>query len=314
MKAEKVVIGSRGSELALWQSNWVKDKLEKVHTGISVEVNVIKTKGDKILDVSLSKIGEKGLFTKELENELLNGTIDIAVHSLKDLPTVLPNGLILGAVSERIEQRDALISKDYNSLEEIPLGRKIATGSLRRKAQLLNFRPDFNIVDLRGNITTRLKKFEESDWAGVVLAYAGLNRLGMQEYVKQIIPTEIILPAVSQGVLGIEIRKDDGDTFQIVRLINDKKSEIEIRAERSLLKILQGGCQIPIGVYSFINNNVLEMEAMVGSIDGKVVIREKKSGTIDMPERLGEELARILLSNGATEILDIIRNKEGIQN
>lgn len=303
----KYIIGSRGSELALWQSNWAKSELDKIYPGINVEIRIIKTTGDKILDVPLSNIGDKGLFTKEIENALLSREIDIAVHSLKDLPTVLPHGLIIGAFSERIEQRDVLISKICSRVDDLPIESKVATGSLRRKSQLLNFRPDLNIVDLRGNVTTRIKKFEESDWAAIILAFAGVKRLGLDKYIKQVIPVEIILPAVSQGVMALEIRENDEDVSGIVGSLNNKKSEIETRAERSFLKSLQGGCQVPIGAYSRIENDTISLEGMVGSIDGKAVIRDKKLGNINNPEKLGEELAGILLQQGAGEILELIR-------
>ena len=303
----KYIIGSRGSELALWQSNWAKSELEKIYPGINVEIKIIKTTGDKILDVPLSNIGDKGLFTKEIENALLNKDIDIAVHSLKDLPTVLPDGLTIGAVSERMEQRDVLISKICSRIDDLPIESKVATGSLRRKSQLLNFRPDLNIVDLRGNVTTRIKKFEESDWAAIILAFAGVKRLGLDKYIKQIIPVEVMLPAVSQGVMALEIRDGDEDVLGIVKALNNKQSEIEIKAERSFLKLLQGGCQVPIGVYSRIENDILTMDGMVGSIDGKSVIRDKKTGSINNPGKLGEELAEALLQQGAAEILELIR-------
>lgn len=307
MTKSKYIIGSRGSELALWQSNWVKNELEKLYTGIEIEIKIIKTKGDKILDVSLSKIGDKGLFTKEIENSLLDSEIDMAVHSLKDLPTSLTEGLMIGAVSERIEQRDVYISNSFINIDDIPIGAKIATGSLRRKSQLLNYRPDLQVVDLRGNITTRLNKYDESDWAGLILAYAGVKRLGLENRIKQLIPTEIILPAVSQGVMAVEIRDGDRDLLDIVRKINNTESEIEIKAERSFLKALQGGCQVPIGVYSKIKGNDLEMEGMVGSLDGKVVLRALKIGDITKPEKLGQELADALIEKGAAEILELIR-------
>ena len=304
---EKYVIGSRGSELALWQSNWAKAELEKKYPGFSFEIKIIKTTGDKVIDVPLSNIGDKGLFTKEIEIALLNNEIDMAVHSLKDLPTMLPDGLMIGAVSERIEQRDVLISKICSRVDDLPIEAKVATGSLRRKSQLLNFRPDLNIVDLRGNVTTRLKKFEESDWAGIILAFAGVKRLGLDKYIKQVIPVEIILPAVSQGVMGIEIRENDNEVSGIVRELNNKTSEIETRAERSFLKSLQGGCQVPIGAYSRIENDTITLEGMVASIDGKAVIRDKIEGSIGNPEKVGEELAERLLQQGAGEVLQLIR-------
>jgi hydroxymethylbilane synthase len=314
LNQKKFIIGTRGSELALWQSKWVKDNLEIHFPGINLEIKIIKTTGDKIIDVSLSKIGDKGLFTKEIELSLLDNSIDMAVHSLKDLPTELPEGLMIGAVSERMEQRDVFVSNEYKTLDEVPAGAKIGTGSLRRRTQLLNFRPDLNIKDLRGNITTRIKKYEESEWAGIILAFAGLKRLGLEKYIKQIIPTGIILPSVSQGVMAVEVRKEDKEVFEVLKKINNETSEIEIKAERSFLRTLQGGCQVPIGVYSKIQGDILEIEGMVGSLDGKVVLRDKISGNKNSAEQIGIKLAEKLFEKGALEILEIIRNTEGVQN
>lgn len=310
MKKDKLVIGTRGSELALWQTNWVKNELQKAFPSLEIKVNIIKTKGDKITDVSLSKIGDKGLFTREIEQQLLDRNIDLAVHSLKDLPTVLPEGLIIGSVSERIDQRDVFISNKYSSIDELPEGAIVATGSLRRKSQLLNYRPDINITDVRGNITTRLKKFNDEGWDGMILAYAGISRLSLGDAAKQIIPTDIMLPATCQGIMAAEIRENDSDVLEIVKKINNHKSETESKAERSFLNRLEGGCQIPVGVYSKADNESLYIEGMVGSLDGKVVVRDRVIGNDSEPESLGRKLADMLIDKGAKEILDEIRGAQ----
>ncbi|RPI15217.1 MAG: hydroxymethylbilane synthase [Ignavibacteriae bacterium] len=304
-----MIIGTRGSELALWQTNWVKAELEKHYPELSVKVEIIKTTGDKILDVSLSKIGDKGLFTKEIENALLDKKIDLAVHSLKDLPTVLPRGLQIGAVSERIDQRDAFISYKYKSLDELPDNASVATGSLRRKSQLLNYKPLLNIIDIRGNLQTRFKKFEENGYDAMILAYAGVKRLGMDEKITQVIPVELMLPAVSQGVMAVEIREGDDDILELLSVINNKTSEIETSAERSMLNALQGGCQVPIGVYSYISDGKLIIEGMVASIDGRKMLRDKIEGDASESVALGKKLAEKLKAQGAEEILTAIRNE-----
>jgi hydroxymethylbilane synthase len=304
-----IVLGTRGSQLALWQTNWVKSKLEKHYPQLQIKVETIKTKGDKILDVSLSKIGDKGLFTKEIENALLDKKIDLAVHSLKDLPTALPEGLQIGAVSKRIDQRDVFISNKYKSIDELPGNASVATGSLRRKSQLLNYKPSLNIVDIRGNLQTRFKKFEEEGYDGMILAYAGVKRLGMDEKITQVIPVEIMLPAVSQGVMAVEVRAGDDDIISLLGVINNKQSECETSAERSFLKSLEGGCQVPIGVYSKIDNNILYMEGMVASINGKMLLRDKINGDIKNSVNLGAELAEKLKNRGAVKILNEIREQ-----
>jgi hydroxymethylbilane synthase len=314
LKKDKLAIGSRGSELALWQTNWVKDKLQKNFPSLTIGVEIIKTKGDVISNTALSKIGDKGLFTKEIEQYLLNGNIDLAVHSLKDLPTVLPKGLKIGAVSERIDQRDVFISNDYSSIDELPQGANVATGSLRRRSQLLNYRPDLNIIDLRGNISTRLRKFEESGWDAMILAYAGLHRLSLGERIRQIIPTDIVLPATCQGIMAVEIREDDHVTGSMVKTIDNHNSEIESRAERSFLNRLEGGCQIPVGIYSKAESYSLYMEGMVGSLDGKYIIRERIIGSDSQPESIGRNLANMLLEKGGRQILDEIRNTMSSEN
>ena len=304
-----IVIGTRGSELALWQTNWVKSELQKLYPQLEIKTEVIKTKGDNILDVSLSRIGDKGLFTKEIENALLLKKIDLAVHSLKDLPTTLPNGLQIGAVSKRIDQHDVFISNKFSSIEKLPEGASVATGSLRRKSQLLNFKPSLNIIDIRGNLQTRFKKFEDNGYDGMILAYAGVKRLGMDEKITQVIPVNIMLPAVSQGVMAVEVRDGDEDIIRLLDCINDSQSYIETSAERSFLRALEGGCQVPIGVYSIIDNNMLHMEGMVASIDGRKMLRDNISGEISDNVNIGSELAEKLKIKGAVKILNEIREQ-----
>lgn len=304
MKKEKLIIGSRGSELALWQANFVKKELERKNKNLSVEIKIIKTTGDKILDVALSKIGDKGLFTKEIEKELLNGTIDIAVHSLKDLQTEIPDGLKLAAVTKRHNVEDVLIARKKGiRIFDLKEGATVATGSLRRKAQLLHLRPDLNIVDLRGNVPTRIKKFFESNWDAIILARAGIERLNMKKYISSYISTEEILPAVGQGALGIEIHQNNSFAEEMIKNINDENTFLAVRAERALLKYLEGGCQVPIGAYAVVKSNGLYLDALIASIDGSITFRKKIRGSKNHPEKLGEKLARDLLKAGASEIM-----------
>ena len=304
MKKNKLVIGSRGSELALWQAKFIRKELERKNKNLSVEIKIINTKGDKILDVALSKIGDKGLFTKELENELLKGSIDIAVHSLKDLQTEIPSGLILAAVTKRHPVEDVLITrKKGTKIKNLRENAIVATGSLRRRSQLLHLRPDIKIDELRGNVPTRIKKFLESQWDAIILARAGVERLKLNKYISSIISTEEILPAVGQGALGIEIREDNEFAKTILRSIHDEKTYAEVRAERSLLKALEGGCQVPIGAYAQVKSNGLYLDAVVGAVDGSVTFRKKIRGAKTNPEKLGQKLAKDLLKAGASVIL-----------
>ena len=307
MKSQKLVIGSRGSELALWQAKFIKKVLERKNKNLSVEIKIINTKGDKILDVALSKIGDKGLFTKELENELLKGTIDIAVHSLKDLQTELPKGLKLAAVTKRHPVEDVLIARKKGiKIKDLREGAIVATGSLRRKSQLLHLRPDIKIEELRGNVPTRIKKFLYSNWDAIILARAGVERLRLNKYISSFISTDEILPAVSQGALGIEIRDNNKFAEEALSKIHDEKTFLEVRAERSLLKTLEGGCQVPIGALGQVKPNGLYLDAVVGSIDGSITFRKKLRGTKSNPEKLGEKLAKDLLKAGSSEILSSI--------
>lgn len=311
MKKQKLVIGSRGSELALWQANFVKKELERKNKNLSVEIKIINTKGDKILDVALSKIGDKGLFTKELEKELLKGTIDIAVHSLKDLQTELQNGLKLAAVPKRHPVQDVLIARKKGiKIADLKEGAIVATGSLRRRSQLLHIRPDIKIEELRGNVPTRIKKFLESNWDAIILARAGIERLGLSKYISSIIETDEILPAVGQGALGIEIKEGNKFAEEVLSIIHDKTTFSAVRAERSLLNTLEGGCQVPIGAYAQVKPNGLYLDALVGSVDGTITFRKKIRGAKSNPEKLGERLAKGLLKAGASLILsEIYRTK-----
>lgn len=315
MTTNRIVIGSRGSELALWQANWVQRELQKRFPALGLHIEIIKTKGDRILDSPLSKIGDKGLFTREIESALFANEIDLAVHSLKDLPTQLPEGLTIGAICEREDARDAFIPHPKNTVKKLldqPGGAKIATGSLRRKCQLLNLRPDFEIIDIRGNLNTRMKKLEESNWAGMMLACAGVVRLGWKERIGETIDVENILPAVGQGALGIEIRNNDQRVTEVVKTLHHYPTAQATLAERALLRTLEGGCQIPIGTFGRIEQEnrekVLRLDAIVGSLDGKTIMRGKMHGNPASAERIGEQLAETLLRSGADHILARIRS------
>ena len=304
---QKIIIGSRGSELALWQANFVKKELERKNKNVSVEIKIIKTKGDKILDVALSKIGDKSLFTKELEVELLKGNINLAVHSLKDLQTTIPKGLKLAAVTKRHNVQDVLISrKKGTTIFNLVKNATVATGSLRRKCQLLHIRPDLNIVELRGNVPSRIKKFLESDWDAIILARAGVERLKLSKHISSIIKTDTMLPAVGQGALGIETRADNKIVNAIVKTIHHENTFKAVLAERALLKTLEGGCQVPIGAFAEVKPNGLYLDSLVGSLDGDITFRKKMRGSKDKPEILGINLARDLLKAGAKNILDEI--------
>ena len=319
MGTETLRIGSRGSELALWQARWVDGELRRLHPGLTVTIRVIKTTGDKILDAPLSKIGDKGLFTREIEYALLAGDIDLAVHSLKDLPTRLPAGLALGTICKREDVRDVFIPHPANPVRTLldqPRGVRIATGSLRRRCQLLNRRPDFSIMDIRGNLNTRMKKLEESDWSGMILARAGVVRLGWQERIGETLDPLIILPAVGQGALGIEIRADDAQVSAMLAPLHHPHTAAAALAERSLLRRLEGGCQVPIGTYARMEQSEtgadrLVLDAMVGSLDGGTVVRGRMSAGESEAEQLGERLAEQLIEDGAGKILDAIRTNDG---
>ena len=313
MSAAKIIIGTRGSELALWQSNHVATLFREKLPSMRIEIKKIKTSGDKILDVALSKIGDKGLFTKELDNALIANEIDIAVHSLKDIPTVIPDELCIAAILEREDVRDVFIpnpGKPRIRLIDVPRGAEIATGSLRRRCQLLNHRPDIQIVDVRGNLNTRIEKLKKSPWYGMILAYAGVFRLGWKEMIGEILPTSFMLPAVGQGAIGIIVRKDNKAIIPIVKLLNHQSTHIATTAERAMLRHLEGGCQIPIGAHGILTGNELTLHAIVGDINGTKVIRDSITGSSDDSDHIGVQLGDRLLEQGADKILDEIRKKQ----
>ena len=304
-----IVIGSRKSQLALVQTYWVKKQLESHFPEVEFEVEKMSTQGDKILDVALAKIGDKGLFTKELELGLINKEVDFAVHSLKDLPTNLPNGLILGCVTERVNPADALVVNEKNQdqqLETLPEGSVIGTSSLRRLAQLRHHFPHLTFKDVRGNVNTRLAKLDAGEYDGIILAVAGLERLGMSDRIHQVIPAEISLHAVGQGALGIECRSGDEKVLNVIKAIENPDTRDCTLAERSFLRILEGGCQVPIGVNSKIEGGDLTLVGMVASLDGQRLIKDSVTGDRHNPGQIGETLAEKLKQQGAEEILAAI--------
>lgn len=303
---KQIKIGTRGSQLALYQAKKVKTTLENLFPELQVELEIIKTKGDKILDVALSKIGDKGLFTKEIENALLDRSVDIAVHSLKDLPTTLPEGLKLGAVLERGEFRDALVSKHGKKLSELVAGDVVATSSLRRQAGLMKMNNQIFIKDIRGNVNSRLQKMEDGYCDAMIMAAAGLQRLGLEKYITEIIDPEIIVPAVSQGAIALEIRMNDPEVELLMQKINHTETWNAIIAERAFLAHLEGGCQVPLGCFSKVENGLLTMNGFVASLDGKQFINETISGDISKGAELGVQMAEKMLERGAMEILNQI--------
>ena len=300
---KKIKLGTRASQLALWQANWVKSEIEKKNIGIEVELVRIKTTGDKILDVPLAKVGGKGLFVKEIEEALLEKRIALAVHSMKDVPTDFPKGLHLAAITEREDPRDVVISRDGKRLKDFPKGAKIGTSSLRRQSQLLHIRPDFEIVQLRGNLDTRIRKLTELRLECIILAGAGVKRLGWVDKISEYLSPEISLPAIGQGALGIETRIDDAEINKLVAFFDHPPTSISVRAERALLKKLEGGCQVPIAAYGEVKGGSLNLIGLVASTDGKRIIKDSITGPTDKAEALGIELAEKLLKKGAWDIL-----------
>jgi hydroxymethylbilane synthase len=304
-----VRIASRKSQLALVQTYWVQGELQKHFPDITFEVQTMSTQGDKILDVALAKIGDKGLFTKELEVGMLNGDSDIAVHSLKDLPTRLPEGLMLGCVTEREDPADALVVHENHKdkqLETLPEGAVIGTSSLRRLAQLRHHYPHLEFKDIRGNLNTRLQKLDDGEYDAIILAVAGLTRLGMSDRIHQVIAPEISLHAVGQGALGIECREGDSDILEIIKVLEHAPTAQRCYAERAFLRELEGGCQVPIGVNTVINGDQLTLTGMVASLDGKRLIKDSVTGNATDAEALGIQLAHQLKDQGAQEILNEI--------
>lgn len=311
----KVVIGTRASALALWQAEWVKAELLRRDPSLEIELNKIKTTGDKILDVPLSKVGGKGLFVKEIEEALLRNEADIAVHSMKDVPVEFPEGLYLAAICEREDPRDAFLSGmsadkfKVPNFAGLPLGATVGTSSLRRSCQLLSLRPDLKIEQLRGNLNTRLRKLDEGLFDAIILAVAGVKRLGWENRITDILPPDLSLPAIGQGAVGIECRKDDEFINSLIMPLNHPETSVCVRAERALLKKLEGGCQVPIAAHARLVEGRLVMDGLVGSVSGDTIIREHIEGKPADAEALGVELAEKLLSRGAKEILDEVYAK-----
>lgn len=304
MKSHKIIIGSRGSQLALWQANWVKSQLENLHGNADISIRVITTSGDKIKDVPLSKIGGKGLFVKEIEEALLAKEIDLAVHSMKDVPIEIPSQLEISIITKRENPLDALISKNGKKLADLPQGATIGTSSLRRSSQLLNYRNDFKVHPLRGNVDTRLKKVEEGKYDAILLASAGLNRLGWSNRITEEISHEIIIPAMGQGALGIETRLGDTKTYNFISSLNHEQTNYEVSAERALVGKLDGGCQVPIGAYAKTEDNLITLKGLVASLDGKIIHKSEIVGPIDDAINIGQDLGEELLKMGANEILE----------
>lgn len=300
-------VATRGSLLALTQTGWVIDRLKELNPGTEFELHTFKTVGDKVLDVALSQIGGKGLFTKELEDALLDGRADLAVHSLKDMPTELPPGLVLGCIPDREDPRDVVITRDGARFAELPAGALIGTSSLRRVAQLRAQRPDLQYVSIRGNVDTRLRKLEEGQVSGLVMAAAGLHRVGFAARITEYLDPAYCLPAPGQGALAIEIRETDGRTGQVAGRLHDPSTALEVTAERALLARLEGGCQVPIGAYATLDRGHLHLEGLIASPDGARVIRYEAEGDAGRARTLGQEVAEWLLANGGQEILAGLR-------
>jgi hydroxymethylbilane synthase len=302
-------IATRKSPLALWQAEHVKTRLMQAHQGLNVELVTFTTKGDKILDTPLAKIGGKGLFVKELETAMLEGNADIAAHSIKDVPMEFPEGLFLATILEREEPCDAFVSNTFNAIEELPDGAVVGTCSLRRKCQLLSKRPDLKIKDLRGNVNSRLAKLDNGDYDAIILACAGLLRLEMADRIKQRLSSSWILPAVGQGAVGLEAREGDEETLNLLSVLNHTDTADRVIAERALNKRLEGGCQVPIASYATLDGDTLHLQALVGEPDGSHVVKGDISGHRSKAEQLGEKLAVDLLSRGAKVILEKLYNE-----
>lgn len=299
-------IGTRGSSLALTQANFVAEKIKKIMPETDIEICVIKTGGDIMQDISLLKIGGKGVFVKEIEDALLSNTIDLAVHSMKDVPTEIPGGLEFAAILQREDARDILASRDGRKIEQMPKGAKIGTGSLRRSAQLLDILPDAVIVPLRGNLDTRLRKIETENLAGIIVAAAGMKRMGFVQRITQFLPVELMLPAVGQGALGLEIRTADNELKKILAGINHTPTYTEITAERSFLRCLGGGCRLPIAALGKLEGDKLSLEGLVASPQGSGIIRDKVKGTVFGAEELGKKLAEMILERGGKKFLELV--------
>lgn len=303
-------IATRKSPLAMWQAEFVKAELEKAHPGLQIELLPMSTKGDKILDVPLAKIGGKGLFTKELEDRMMDGEADIAVHSMKDVPMELPEGFALGAILERHAPTDAFVSNNHASFDELPQGAILGTSSLRRKAQLMALRPDLDVRDLRGNVGTRLGKLDAGEYDAIVLATSGLQRLKLDERIRHELAPEVCLPAVTQGTLGIEYFAKDEETLEIIKVLNHTDTEIRTTAERAMNHRLEGGCQVPIGVFAELHGEQIKMRGLVGALDGSTILKADIEGPQKDAHALGVALAEDLLNQGAKAILDEVYSAE----
>jgi hydroxymethylbilane synthase len=305
----KIIVGSRRSKLALTQTNWVIEQLKALGAPFEFEVKEIVTKGDKILDVTLSKVGGKGLFVKEIEQAMLDKEIDMAVHSMKDMPAVLPDGLVIGAIPEREDHRDVLISNGHVSFKDLKPGAVIGTSSLRRSAQLMAQRPDLEMKWIRGNIDTRIAKLETEDYDAIILAAAGLKRMGWaKDTITEFIDSDICVPAVGQGALSIECRGDDDELLQLLEKFTSAETNATVRAERAFLHKMEGGCQVPIAGYAYSNDQQeIVLTALVGSPDGKTILKEQVTGT--NPEKLGELAADKLISQGAKDLIDKVKQE-----
>jgi hydroxymethylbilane synthase len=307
MDMKRIVVGTRKSPLALTQTEWVLDQLRKHHAGIEIGMEQIVTKGDRILDVTLSKVGGKGLFTKEIEQAMYDGKVDFAVHSLKDMPTMQPEGLVITAITKREDPRDVVITRDGRGFADLPTGAKVGTSSLRRSAQLLSVRPDLEIVSVRGNINTRLAKLDSTELDAIVLAAAGLERMGWSDKISERLSPDICIPAVGQGALAIQCRADDREIRDILDVLDDPHTHEIITAERTLLGKLNGGCQIPMGAYAEYVGEGLRLTGIVGSTDGKTLLRVTATGTD--PVALGHTVSDGLIEKGAGEILAQVREE-----
>lgn len=303
MSEDILRIATRKSPLALWQAHFVSDQLTKHHPELKIELVTMVTQGDKILDTPLAKVGGKGLFVKELETGMLEGRADIAVHSMKDVPVEFPTGLHLGVICEREDPRDAFVSNNFKTLEELPQGARLGTSSLRRQCQIAALRPDLKINDLRGNVNTRLKKLDNGEYDAIILAAAGLIRLEFEERISQFIETDVSLPAIGQGAVGIECRSDDARVNNLIAPLNDNKTQIRVLAERAMNQRLEGGCQVPIAGYAEYDKGIVLLRGLVGQVDGKKIIRGEIAGPPENAEELGMVLAEDLLSRGADKIL-----------
>ena len=296
-------IATRQSPLALWQAEHIRARLTALYPNLTVELVRFVTQGDKILDTPLAKIGGKGLFVKELEAALMDGRADLAVHSMKDVPMALPEGLSLAVICEREDPLDAFVSNHYASFADLPQGAKVGTSSLRRKCQILKARPDLEIIDLRGNVGTRLSKLDDGQYDAIILASAGLKRLGLAERIRHTIQPDVSLPAVGQGALGLECRSQDQAVLDLILPLMHAETNVCVRAERAFNAYLEGGCQVPIAGYATLQNGQLQIEGRVGSVDGQTILKAVQYGAPEQAEMLGEELAKALLAQGAGELL-----------